>query len=140
MSATWSPNNLFFRQVHPNNLDAKTHSPNSVAFMPTPKDENQLSVDDSSLTTAEKAWAHFTKTRGYKSAGTWAVTTGEIQTAGDLDVRAAPVIDPENPILGNAAHCVIDFSRLSSKGQRRKCAQYLALMASSRGCVFQPAS
>ena len=140
MSATWNPDNLFFRQVHPNNLDEKTLLPNSVAFMPTPKDGNQLSVDDSSLTTAEKAWGHFTKTLGYRSAGTWAVATKEIQAAGELDVRAAPVVDAANPILNNAAHCVIDFSRLSSKGQRRKCAQYLALAASLRGCAFQPAS
>ncbi len=136
MSKAWTDEDLVFRQVHPNHSDGK--SPNSVAFSPTLKDEDKLSVDDASLVTAEGSWSHFTKKLGFQSVGTWAVSFGEIAAAGDLDVVRSPIVDPVDASKNNPAHCLIDFSRLSSKGQKKKRAQELAIKASMRGCQFQP--
>ena len=137
MSAEWAETDLVFRQVHPNHWDGR--HPNSVAFFPTPKDENQLSVDDAAKVTAEESWKHFTVNLGLQSVGTWAVTAGEISTAGALVLSRDPIEDQEDSRKNNAAHCLIDFSRLTSKGQKKKRAQELALKASARGCLFQPA-
>ena len=136
MSAAWANTDPVFRQVHPNHWDGK--APNSVAFSPTPKDEDKLSVDDASLVTAEGSWSHFTKRLGFQSVGTWAVSFGEIDAAGDLELVRNPLVDPVDALKNNPAHCLIDFSRLSSKGQKKKRAQELAIKASARGCQFQP--
>jgi len=136
MSAEWAATDLVFRQVHPNHWDG--NQPNSQAFFPTPKDEDQLSVDDSNLVSAEGSWNHFTKNLGLKSIGTWAVSFGEIETAGELVLVRNPIVDPKDASKNNPAHCLIDFSRVSSKGQKKKRAQELAIKASARGCRFQP--
>ena len=138
MNAVWNVANLFFRQINPRHLDEKTKSPNSVAFMPTPKDDNQLSVDDASLTTSENAWKRFVESLGFQSAGTWAVSYGEVNAAGDLDVRSDPIVNVEDLTKNNPAHCLIDFTKITTKGQQRKRAQCLALAATMRGCMFQP--
>jgi hypothetical protein len=136
MSEPPSPE-LLYRQVHPNHWDGK--NPNSVAFSPTPKDHDQLSVDDASLVSAEGSWTHFTKNLGFKSAGTWAVTSAEITAAGDLAVARSPITDEAEPAKTNPAHCHIDFSKLTTKGEKKRCAQRLAMLASARGCQFTPA-
>jgi hypothetical protein len=128
MSQSWNPDDLVYRQVHPTH--APDGNPSSQAFNPTPKDQKQLSVDDASLVTAGESWSHFTSTLGYKSTGTWAVSCEEIETAGDLTLVKDPLDD-------NVAHCLIDFSKMNSKGQMKKRAQLLAIKASARGCLFQ---
>ena len=137
MSGQWTDTHLVFRQVHPNHVDGTR--PNSVAFSPMPKDEDKLSVDDSEQVTAEGCWKHFTERLGFSSAGTWAVSAGEIVDVGDLDLRKDPVVDVNDSTKNNPAHCVIDFARLTSKGQRKKRAQTLAIKASERGCQFSAA-
>lgn len=127
---------LLYRQVHPNHWDGK--NPNSVAFSPTPKDHDQLSVDDAALVSAEGSWMHFTKNLGFKSVGTWAVTFAEISAAGDLSVVRSPITDEAEPEKTNLAHCHIDFAKLATKGEKKRCAQRLAMLASARGCQFQP--
>ncbi len=136
MSADWVPSHLVFRQVHPKHWDGK--NPNSQAFFPTPKDEDRLSVDDSNLVTAERSWQHFTKDLGLQSVGTWAISFAEIAAVGGLSLRPAPILDARDPAENNPAHCLIDFSNLTTKGQRKRCAQELALRASARGCQFSP--
>ena len=138
MSAEWKAEDLLFRQVHPNHWNGQ--EPNSVAFMPTPKDDDLLSVDDARLTTAEAAWTHFISELGLKSVGTWAVSTTEVNSAGNLTFRSAPVVNQAEPTKSNPAHCLIDFTKLASKGERKRCAQHLALCASARGCLFRPAA
>ncbi|OAM90735.1 hypothetical protein AW736_06420 [Termitidicoccus mucosus] len=127
---------MVFRQVHPNHWDGK--NPNSVAFSPTPKDQDQLSVDDASLVTAEESWTHFTKNLGLQSVGVWAVTANEIASSGELALLRAPITGQTDVQKDNPAHCLIDFSKLTTKGQKKRCAQQLALLASVRGCQFQP--
>lgn len=134
MSADWEDTDLVFRQVHPHHWDGK--NPNSVAFSPTPKDGDKLSVDDSKKVTAEKSWHHFNLNLGFRSIGTWAVSVGEIKSAGDLFLQREPIINQDDISKNNDAHCLIDFSHLTSKGQRKKRAQELAIRASERGCQF----
>lgn len=135
MTTDWKNTDLVFRQVHPNHWDGK--NPNSVAFSPTPKDDDKLSVDDGAQVTAENSWIFFTKNLGFRSVGTWAVSAGEIQALGDLELHRDPLVDSTDATKNNPAHCLIDFSRLTSKGQRKKRAQELAIKASERGCQFQ---
>ena len=138
MSAEWTSDSLFYRQVHPNWLTDRV--PNSVAFGPTPKDKDKLSVDDASLVSAEGSWQHFTEKLGLKSVGTWAVSMGEVEEAGDLVVAAFPKMVAEDPDKNNPAHCHVDFSKVSSKGQKRRKAQHLAMKATARGCLYAPAT
>lgn len=135
MSADWTHTKLVFRQVHPHHWDGI--NPNSVAFFPTPKDDDKLSVDDSALVSAEKSWLHFTNNLGFQSVGTWAVSPEEIQALDGLDLQRDPIVDPVDSSKNNPAHCVVNFSQLSSKGQRKKCAQELAIKATARGRQFQ---
>jgi len=127
---------IVFRQVHPNHWDGKY--PNSVAFSPTPKDKDQLSVDDASLVTAEASWLHFTKNLGFQSVGTWALTSPEVAASGDLILSNDPIVGHADTTKNNLAHCLINFSKLTTKGQRKRSAQQLALHASARGCQFTP--
>jgi len=136
MSRDWQPSDFVFRQVHPSHRTGE--HPNSVAFFPTPKDKDLLSVDDSSLVSAEGSWSHFTKALGFQSAGTWAISVEEITTAFPLQLQSDPTKDSVNPEKSNPAHCLIDFSQVTSKGQKKKRAQELALKASARGCQFLP--
>lgn len=128
MNQSWNPDDLVYRQIHPTH--APDGTPSSQAFNPTPKDQGQLSVDDASLVTAEGSWNHFTQELGFQSAGTWAVSFEEVKSVEDLRLVKAPLGD-------NLAHCLIDFSKVSSKGQMKKRAQLLAIKSSARGCLFQ---
>ena len=134
MSDSWQSADLLFRQVNPNHWDGRV--PNSQAFFPTPKDEDKLSVDDASLVGAEGSWIHFIRNLGLKSVGTWAVSYEEVQMAGNLTVVRDPLVDQTNPSKNNPAHTLIDFSQITTKGQKKKRAQELAIKASARGCLF----
>jgi hypothetical protein len=134
MSKTWNPDDLVYRQVHPSH--APDGNPSSQAFNPTPKDQGQLSVDDAGLVTAEGSWNHFTKNLGFQSAGTWALSFEEIEAPGGLVLVRNPIEDHANPATNNPAHCLIDFTRLTSKGDRKRRAQELAIKATARGCQF----
>lgn len=136
MSAEWTSDSLFYRQVHPTHQQDGV--PNSLAFFPTPKDEDQLSVDDASLVSAKDAWTHFTEKLGLQSQGTWAVSFGEVGEAGDLVMTASPTVVPEDPSKNNPAHCHVDFSKVSSKGQKKRKAQHMAIKATARGCLYHP--
>jgi hypothetical protein len=138
MSAAWTSESLFYRQVNPSWLAEGV--PSSQAFGPTPKDDDKLSVDDASKVSAEGSWRHFTETLGLRSVGTWAVSMGEVDEAGDLVVAASPKVVAEDPAKNNLAHCHVDFSRIASKGQKKKRAQHLAIKATERGCLFQPSA
>lgn len=136
MNLEWTSDSLFYRQVNPHWLPGGV--PSSQAFGPTPKDEEQLSVDDAGKVSAERSWRHFTVNLGLQSAGTWGISKAEVDEAGDLVLAASPIVDEEEPSKSNPAHCHIDFSRVSSKGQKKKKAQRLAMKATARGCLYQP--
>ena len=138
MNSEWGNDNLFYRQVNPS--WCKDGVPTSQAFGPTPKDRDQLSLDDASKVTAEGAWRHFTKNLELSSIGTWAVSLGEVEEAGELVVVSSPIEVPESTAKNNPAHCHVDFSPITSKGQKRRKAQHLAMRATARGCLYVPPS
>lgn len=135
MSAAWTSSSLFYRQVNPSHRTDGV--PNSQAFNPFPKDKDQLSVDDADKVSAADAWAHFTRKLGFQSAGTWAVTLGEVIKLPGLGLEASPVLNVLDESKNNGAHCHIDFSKVSSKGQKRRYAQSLAILATARGCLYE---
>jgi hypothetical protein len=137
MSDPWTSESLFYRQVNPAWL--ANGMPSSQAFGPTPKDEDKLSVDDAAKVSAEESWRHFTDQLGLRSVGTWAVSLAEVEEAGDLKVAASPTLVAEDPAKSNPAHCHVDFSQVSTKGQKKRKAQHLAIRATERGCLYQPA-
>lgn len=137
MNAQWTSESLFYRQVNPSWL--ANGVPCSQAFGPTPKDEDKLSVDDAAKVSAEGAWQHFTGKLGLRSVGTWAVSMAEVQEAGDLVLASSPQVVKEDTAKNNPAHCHIDFSQVHSKGQKKRKAQHLAMKATARGCLYQPA-
>lgn len=129
MSELWKEDDLLLRQVNPAHLvDDK---PSSQAFNPTPKDSGMLSVDDARITSPAKSYEHFTNTLGYESAGTWGISHKEISDNSDLTVTVDKQPD-------NAAHCLIDFNAVTSKNQRKRKAQKLAMAAESRGALYLP--
>ena len=136
MSDVWKANDPVYRQVHPSH--APDGVPSSQAFNPMPKDEGKLSVDDSRVVTAEESWNHFTQNIGFQSAGTWSVSYEEIETPGGLVLLRDPLSAPEDVSKNNPAHCLIDFRKLATKGERKRRAQHLAIKASARGSQFQP--
>lgn len=134
MIEDWDHDHLFLRQVNAHHWDGSR--PNSQAFVPFPKNDDQVSVGDGTMVTPEESWRHFTGQLGFDSVGTWAVSHGEITGAGDLSVARSPVADQSDPARNNPAHCHIDFSQVSSMGQKRKRAQILAIRAAERGCLY----
>jgi hypothetical protein len=138
MSTAWTSGSLFYRQVNPNWVHGGL--PTSQAFGPTPKDKEKLSVDDAAKVSAEGSWRHFTEKLGLASVGTWAVSMGEVEEAEDLVVAASPTVAAEDPTKNNPAHCDLDFSGVSSKGQKKRKAQHLAMKATARGCIYAPAT
>lgn len=95
---------LLYRQVHPSWL--KDGQPSSQAFKPTPKDDGKLSTARSALTTAEDAYLHHTGALELQSAGTWAVTVGEVEAE---PVPLAAYGDPVDEPVPDPAHAYIKY-------------------------------
>jgi hypothetical protein len=115
-----------YRQVHPTWIDAG--EPSSQAFKPTKKDAGMLSIALGSKTSAEGAYLHHTEVLGLASAGTWAVTVGEVT---ELELSSF-----EQPLEDDPAHGFIDFRELARKATEAK-AKLLRARARDRGCVYR---
>src|SRR5688500_4450784 len=113
MSNGWSGSDLLLRQVHPSHCNGSV--PNSAAFCPTPKDDDKLSVDDSRFVSAHNSWSHFVQNLGFKSAGTWGISFAEISIPNNLILTADPIVSHPSSVRDNPAHCLLDFSTISSK-------------------------
>lgn len=113
---------ILLRQVHPS--FAENGIPTSQAFVPFPKDNSRLSVDDGDLTTAEAAFKYFTEVLRFESIGTWGITCGEVE-----QIELTSLSDP---LKDNPSHAVIDFSDLTEK-ECRKLAKKLKAFANRRG-------
>lgn len=117
-------NNLLFRQVHPTHHIKEL---SSGAFRPTPSDEDKLSVDCASMTSAEDSYnRHLKKTKLDKSTGqrvnlqtigTWAFSR-PVAAQENLVVSHAPVKDVEHQ-PDNAAHHLVDFSSIKPKNPNK---------------------
>lgn len=119
------PETPLLRQIHPSFV--QNGRPTSQASRPTPKDRDQLSVDDGSKIDARTSWERFTGTLGFESVGVLAVTVAECSEQ-QLPVTADAEPYPE--------HCFIDFAGLPKKAAEKK-AKVLASHAVQRGWLFE---
>lgn len=124
---------VLFRQIHPNFYD--NNHPGSVQFAPSAKDNNKLSVDRSSLTSAEASHALFTG-NGFESIAVYGVSVGEFSTEG-LPSYPDP-LKAEGALAANPAHAYADFSAFSTS-QGKKIAKRLRNNAVKRGRLHSPA-
>ena len=118
---------LLFRQIHPDLLDGDV--PASSNFKPKPSDENMLSVDRASLTTAAKSFDLYIG-NGRKSAAVYALSVGEFATE-KISCRENPIPASEAQ-AENSAHTVADFSN-HVRSQQDKIAKRLKQRAIARG-------
>ncbi len=114
------------RQVHPSWVQEGRVT--SLAFKPTPKDGDCLSVYDGDQIDAEAAWQHYVETLSLESIGVLAVTVSECEA---LELTVTPDPDPF------PEHVCIDFCGLT-KGQIEKKAKILNSKAHSRGWQYSP--
>ena len=121
-----NPETLLLRQIHPSFV--QNGRPTSQAFRPTPKDQDQLSVDDGDKIDAKASWERFTGTLGFESIGAMAVTYTECSS------QNLPVVADGKPY---PEHCFIDFSGVLKKVAEKK-AKVLASHAVQRGWLFEP--
>jgi hypothetical protein len=126
---------LLFRQVHPNFL--RDGRPTGQAFRPTQKDAGKLSVARGVLTTAQRAYEHYTNARGLRSAGTWGITVAECKKEG-LVARPDPLTSPPENVA-DPAHAIVDFTEVASMSQREAKGARLARGAAGRGRLHPPA-
>lgn len=116
---------LLLRQIHPSFIQQERIT--SQAFRPTPKDENQLSVDNGDLISAIDSWKRFISNSSCQSAGVMAVSVAEV-TQEEL-----PIIEDRTPY---PEHCSIDFTELSN-GQINKKAKKLKSVAEARDWLYR---
>ncbi len=126
------PDEILFRQIHPNFYD--NNYPGSGQFVPSPKDENKLSVDRSSVTTAAKSHALFTE-NGFQSAAVYGVTVGEFGSE-RLPCHPDP-LKAEGRLKANPAHAYADYSAFS-RSQGKQIAKRLRNVAVKRGRLHPP--
>jgi hypothetical protein len=123
---------VLFRQIHPTFFDDGHLA--SLPFAPSRKDENQLSVDRSSMTTAAASFELYTG-NGYQSIAVYGVTVGEFWIEG-LPCHPDPL--PGSGLhKANPAHAYADFSAVTST-QGKKIAQRLRNNAVKRGRLYPP--
>lgn len=115
---------LLYRQIHPNNIQNGYAS--TLAFTPSKKDNNKLSVYNSLLISAEDSWVHYTS-KGLKSFGVEGVIVKEC-TDNNLDAKP-------DPLDGFQEHAVIDFLD-ATKSKAEKYASILKQKANARGWLF----
>jgi hypothetical protein len=116
-----------FRQVAPKDYRVG-NVVTSVTFRPLPKDEGYLSVDRSSLTTAENSFLQFVNGIG-NSVGVLAVTVGECANE--------QLNSYEDPLPNNGWHALVDFNGLT-RGQQETKAKLLRDIAEKRGYRHGP--
>jgi hypothetical protein len=120
---------VLFRQIHPNSMEGD--EPASDRFRPSASDENKLSVDRSSLTTAADAHAQYVAS-GRKSVAVFGVSVGQF-AAEDIPCEEDPIkaseTEPEN-----LSHALADYSAHSTPHQK-VVAKRLKRLALARGCL-----
>lgn len=99
------PDEVLFRQIHPSCI--QNGEPASDRFKPQPNDQGFMSVDRSSLTTAQASFETYLK-GGRQSAAVYGVSVGEFQ-----DENIACQSDPIDGTDGrepNPAHALTDYT------------------------------
>ena len=116
---------LLLRQIHPSFV--QNGRVTSQAFRPTPKDENQLSVDNGDLISPEASWMRFSAQRDCTSAGVMAVSAEECAKCAVL------IVEDGDPY---PEHCHLDFAPFSRK-QVEKIGKKFSDHAHKRGWVYE---
>ena len=99
----------------------------SQTFTPFPKDDNLLSVYNSSYFDAEGCFNHYTQNNS--SIGVMSVSEQECEES------KLPVIDDNIPFKG---HSSIDFRNLKSRREKATAAKELKKYAIKRDWTYQP--
>lgn len=117
---------ILYRQIHPSWI--RNNRVTSQAFRPTPKDNNELSVYDGDIITAEESWKHHAIEKELESDGVMAVTVAECLQNG-RDVTPDPDEFP--------SHALIDFEGLTHS-KKYNVSKALLRCADARGWQFRP--
>jgi hypothetical protein len=120
---------LLFRQIHPDLM--QNGEPSSSGFRPKDSDQNMLSVDRSTVTTASGSHALYTG-NGYKSAATYGLSVGEFNLH-DISCRPDP-LTAVNGRSANPAHALADFSKHGTSKQKTL-AKKIKKLAVARGVL-----
>jgi hypothetical protein len=106
-------NEVLYRQIHPDLMDGDV--PASSNFVPKRSDNNELSLDRSSITSADAAFTLYTGA-GYLSVAVYGVAVGEFR-AEKISCREDPIaLTPST--WANPAHAVADYSAHSPNQQK----------------------
>jgi ribosomal protein S18 acetylase RimI-like enzyme len=116
------------RQVHPTQYP--NGCPSKEAFVPSERDKGLLSTLRETVG-PEEAYRRWTEDQGRISVGTFGITVAEIQN------ESLTAID-DAEATSQPDHASVDFTSVSSKGQRRQIGRRLRDAAVARGCLFQP--
>lgn len=116
---------LLLRQIHPTFV--QNGRVTSQAFRPTPKDENQLSVDNGDRISAADSWGRFSGQQGCSSAGVMAVLQGECLAC------HVQVVEDGDPY---PEHCYLDFAPFGGN-EANRIGKKLAARAQERGWLFE---
>lgn len=123
---------LLWRQVHPTQVDDGRLS--SSAFIPSQRDEGQLSTSRASKISAQAAFEDYTQVRKRQSFGVCAVSVGEVsgEALRAVDDSEAPSEEELPP-----GHAYVDFRGIDSTNKRKKIGARLRDKAEVRGWHFR---
>ena len=124
---------ILFRQIHPKSMDGE--EPGSDRFRPSAMDQNMLSVDRSSLTSAADAHSRYV-TSGRTSVAVFGLSVGEFGTE-NIPCNADP-IQASPGVSENLAHALANYAA-HSISQQKLVAKRLKRLAVARGCLFTAA-
>lgn len=125
----FDPEELLFRQIHPNFLEKG--QPSSDRFRPSAGDQNLMSVDRGVLTTAAASHALY-NANGRVSAAVFGLSVADLATE-SVTCKSDPLGDNAGQ-QANSAHALADYSVHSEKAQKNV-AKRLKLRAVARGCL-----
>lgn len=125
------PAELLWRQVHPRYFQEGVVL--AEGFVGPKPDTSQISIVRQASRTSEEAEDYHRRTLGLETAGTWAVSVGEVQGAEGRCIDDASCDDVTTP-----GHAYIDLRHLN-RTQRKVARVVLATAATNRGSFSQAA-
>jgi hypothetical protein len=124
---------VLFRQIHP--LQIEKGVPHSSQFCPNPKDENKLSVDRSSITSASASFELYQRLR--ETAAVYGISVGEFG-AEKINCYSDPTEATESS-PENSAHALADFTgTTTTRSEMKNLAKRLKHLAIARGKLHPP--
>lgn len=120
------PDELLWRQVHPRYVRGTLVQ--AEGFVGPSPGTSEISVVRAALVTSSAAEAYHRDALGLKTAGTWAVTVGEV----DDEARGRTVDDGGCDDVDTPGHAFVDLRDLT-RNERRVARAVLARRATDRG-------